>query len=42
VACTELNALGSLEDERIGIADATVALAQATVRKYLEGSVKSA
>jgi amino-acid racemase len=41
VACTELNALGSLEDERISIADATVALAQATVRKYLEGTVKS-
>jgi aspartate racemase len=38
VACTEINALGSLEDERIPMVDATVALAQATVRKYLEGN----
>jgi aspartate racemase len=37
VACTELNAMGSLEDERIAMADATVALARATVKKYLEG-----
>jgi len=37
VACTELNALGDLEEERIEIADATAALARATVRKYLEG-----
>jgi aspartate racemase len=36
VACTELNSLGDLEDTRIKIADATVALARATVRKYLE------
>jgi aspartate racemase len=40
VACTELNALGDLEDTRIKIADATVALARATVRKYLEGSAR--
>ena len=38
VACTEINALGRLKDKRIAIADATVALAQATVRKYLEGN----
>jgi aspartate racemase len=38
VACTELNALGHLEDNRIAIVDATAALAQATVRKYLEGA----
>jgi aspartate/glutamate racemase len=37
VACTELNALGNLEDDRIPMADATLALAQATVKKYLEG-----
>jgi aspartate racemase len=37
VACTEINALGRLEDKRIAVADATAALAQATVRKYLEG-----
>jgi len=41
VACTEINALGSLEDHRIAIADATVALAQATVRKYLEGKPRN-
>jgi len=40
VACTELNALGDLGDSRIRIADATVALAQATVRKYREGTPK--
>ena len=40
VACTELNSLGDLEDTRIKIADATVALARATVRKYLEGSAR--
>ena len=40
VACTELNALGELEDQRIEIADATAALAQATVRKYLEGGAR--
>ncbi|MBZ5720993.1 MAG: amino acid racemase [Acidobacteriia bacterium] len=38
VACTELNALGNLQDERIAMADATVALARATVKKYLEGN----
>lgn len=37
VACTELNAFGDLEDPRIRTIDATVALARATVRKYLEG-----
>lgn len=36
VACTDLNALGNLEDDRIPMADATVALARATVKKYLE------
>ena len=37
VACTEINALGDLEDGRIKMADAAAALAVATVRKYLEG-----
>lgn len=36
IACTEINALGNLMDDRIAIADATAALAQAIVRKYLE------
>jgi aspartate racemase len=36
VACTEINALGQLEDHRIPLVDATVVLAEATVRKYLE------
>jgi len=39
VACTELNALGSLEDERIAMADATAALARATVKKYVEDNL---
>jgi aspartate/glutamate racemase len=40
VACTELNALGDLEDKGIQIADATGALARATVRRYLEGNAR--
>jgi aspartate/glutamate racemase len=36
IACSEINALGNLMDDRIAIADATPALAQATVRRYLE------
>ena len=36
VACTEINALGQLEDGCIPLVDATVSLAQATVRKYVE------
>jgi len=36
IACTELNALGELSDDRIGLPDATAALARASIRKYLE------
>ena len=42
VACTDLNALGNLEDERVATVDATVALARATVKKYLEGGRRTA
>lgn len=35
VACTELNALGDLNGGTLKVADATIALASATIRKYL-------
>ena len=42
VACTELNALGELKDNRIAIVDSTAALARATVREYLKIKAGSA